>query len=96
MDVFALADDMLNRSIELAARDGVLLQSFDLALAAAVLVSAERLTRDGHEVSFCTLDTDLLPWDRKGVSRGPLAQLYAAAGVSVYGDFVMAPPARPT
>jgi hypothetical protein len=48
----------------------------------------------GHEVSFCTLDGDLQPWDRNG-RRIDLADLFDSAGIWVFGDFVMQTPPRP-
>lgn len=95
LDVFALGEQALDRSIQIAADTSLALQSFDLAILAAVLVRGEALHAAGTCVSFCTLDRDLQPWDKKSVRRPELSALYDAAGVWVYGDFLLENPARP-
>ncbi|HEX4419306.1 MAG TPA: hypothetical protein VH165_15445 [Kofleriaceae bacterium] len=95
LDVFALDEQALARSIQIAADTSLALQSFDLAILAAVLVRGEALHAAGSCVSFCTLDRDLQPWDKKSVRRSELSALYDAAGVWVYGDFLLDNPARP-
>jgi hypothetical protein len=96
LDVFALDERALARSIQIAAETSLALQSFDLSTLAAVLVRGEALHAAGACVSFCTLDRDLQPWDRKSGRRQPeLSALYDAAGVWVYGDFLLDKPARP-
>lgn len=92
--IFALDETMLSRSADLAAEAGIDLRSFDLSILAAVLIRGANLRSDGHEVSFCTLDGDLQPWDRNG-RRIDLADLFDEAGVWVYGDFLMQTPPRP-
>ncbi len=96
IDVFAADDLVLVRSIELTGEvEGT--KPFDLAVLAAVLVRAERI-RAGDpsaQISFCELDADLQPWDRKGASRAWLQALYDASHVWVYADFTMVGPPRP-
>lgn len=92
--VFALDETMLTRSAELASETALDLKPFDLSIFAAVLTHGSLLHRQGHEVSFCTLDGDLQPWDRNG-RRTDLADLYDAAGIWVFGDFLMQTPPRP-
>jgi hypothetical protein len=96
LDVFALNEQMLARSIEIAAETALELQSFDLAILSAVLVRGAALHAAGSEVSFCTLDAHLQPWDRNGASRPELARLLDTAGIWVYGDFALERPPRPT
>ncbi len=95
IDVFHLDEEMLLRSTQLAAETALELQSFDAAILAAVLVRGARLHKEGNEVSFCTHDTDLQPWDRNGKRKDELADLLDGAGVWVYGDFLLEAPARP-
>ncbi len=95
LDVFALDEQALARSIQIAADTSLALQSFDLAILAAILVRGEALHAAGTRVSFCTLDRDLQPWDRKSAKRPELSALYDAAGVWVYGDFLLETPVRP-
>lgn len=97
MEVFPLSDEMLERALELAA-DNLFLRPFDQAILAAVLVKAEALRREGiRDVSFCEIDGDLQPWDKRGKAKDPLASLYDGAAVWVYGDFALQkPPRRPS
>jgi hypothetical protein len=78
--------------VAISAETTLELQSFDLAILAAVLVCGAALVTQGNEVSFCTLDGDLLPWDRKGARKPALADLFDSAGVRVYGNFLLMPP----
>jgi hypothetical protein len=94
LDVFALDANMLARSTELALEPTFRLKPYDLAIFAAVLERGSELDAAGHEVSFCTLDGDLQPWDRNG-RRIELADEFDDAGVWVFGDFLMDVPARP-
>jgi hypothetical protein len=94
IEVFPLCDEMLVRSVELSTQN-MDLKPFDQSILAAVLVRAEALRdRGADDVSFCELDGDLQPWDKNGRSKQPLAGLYDAAGVWVYGDFAMENPPR--
>ncbi len=93
--IFPLDDTILARSVDLAARPDVGLESFDLSILAAVLVHAERLHSQGDDVRFCTLDTDLQPWYKNDKRRDVLADTYDAAGVWVHGDFLLDYPPRP-
>jgi hypothetical protein len=94
VEVFALRDEMLARTIELSTQN-LDLKPFDQAILATVLVRAEELRDQGeHDISFCELDGDLQPWDKNGRSKQPLTALYDSAQVWVYGDFAMENPAR--
>lgn len=92
--VFPLDETMLARSLDLASDVAVNLKPFDLSILAGVLVQAARLRANGDNVSFCTLDADLQPWDRNG-RRNDLADRFDEAGVWVFGDFLMSNPLRP-
>ncbi|MBK8257763.1 MAG: hypothetical protein IPK82_34480 [Polyangiaceae bacterium] len=66
---------MLNRVLEL--RRSVVevnqMRPYDEAILAAVLVQAEVERANGAtDLTFCTLDSDLLPWTRKGGARPDL------------------------
>jgi predicted nucleic acid-binding protein len=94
INVFPLDETMLARSTELASETALDLKPFDLSILAAVLTHGAMLRAQGHEVSFCTLDGDLQPWDRNG-RRIDLADLFDTAGIWVFGDFLMQTPPRP-
>jgi hypothetical protein len=96
IEVFGLTESMLARSVGLSLLD-LDLKPFDQAILAAILVRAEQL-RDGGvaEISFCELDSDLQPWHKNGESKHPLAGLYDAAHIWVYGDFSLSSPERPS
>jgi len=69
------------------------LEPYDQAVLAGVLVCGSRLRRDGAtEVSFCELDGDLQPWDKRGNAKQPLTQMHDDAGIWVYGDFELGEP----
>lgn len=88
MDVFALNEQMLSRAVDLATTKDLDLKPFDQAILAAVLVRAESLRGEGAEdILFCELDSDLQYWDKHGNMKEPLAGLYKAAGILIYGDF---------
>jgi predicted nucleic acid-binding protein len=92
IEVFALDDEMLERAIALGASE-LELEPYDQAVLAGVLVRGSRLRRDGAtEVSFCELDGDLQPWDKRGNAKQPLTRMYDEAGIWVYGDFELAEP----
>ena len=93
--VFPLDESMLEMSLQIASTAAVYLQSFDLSILAAILVAGRELLAQGHELSFCTLDRDLQPWDRNGQSKRALQGLYDNAGIWVYRDFLLATPKRP-
>jgi hypothetical protein len=95
IDIFALDEKMLARSVDLVSQTALNLNPFDLSILAAVLTHGATLRDQGHDVSFCTLDADLQPWDRNG-RRTDLADLFDAAGIWVFGDFVMQTPPRPS
>jgi hypothetical protein len=95
IEVFALTERMLARTVELASLN-LDLKPFDQAILAAVLVRAEQLRDDGaDEIAFCELDSDLQPWDKNGEAKQPLTSLYDSAHVWVYGDFALRSPERP-
>jgi hypothetical protein len=95
LDVFHLDEEMLVRSTLIAAETTLGLQSFDLAILAAVLVRGATLHAADHEVSFCTYDSDLQPWGDNNNQKDELRDLLDHAGVWVYGDFLLEQPARP-
>ncbi|HEX3771145.1 MAG TPA: hypothetical protein VHV30_09790, partial [Polyangiaceae bacterium] len=95
LDVFPLDEAMLARSVAIAASSSLELQSFDLAILAAVLEAAGPLRRAGHAVSFCTLDGHLQPWNKKGGPKPELQELYDDAEIWVFGDFLFDLTARP-
>lgn len=95
LDVFPFDASMLEMMASLAL-DKLDLHPFDQAVLAAVLARSGQLRTEGAvEFAFCELDGDLQPWDKLGKRREPLASLYDAAGVWVYGDFVLRTPRRP-
>jgi hypothetical protein len=64
------------------------LKPFDLAILAAILIKAVDLKSQGYEVfGFCELDSDLLPWDKNGVPKSRLRELYERFDLKVYTDF---------
>lgn len=88
VDVFGLNQEMLNLSRELDIA-GLYNKPFDQAILAAVLVRAEQLRAGGADVSFfCTIDSDLQPWDRRG-AKPDLARLYDQRHIWVCGDWEM-------
>ncbi len=95
VEAFALSEAMLERALQLRP-DGLSgLKPFDEAILAAILVRAEALRADGaEELSFCTTDSDLQPWDRQREAREPLKSLYERADLWVYGDFTLTWPSR--
>lgn len=95
LEVFALNDRMLERSVDLTVL-GLSLKPYDQAILAAVLVRAEELRSQGEEdLCFCETDSDLQPWDRDRKAKEPLKSVYDSAGVWVYGNFGMTAPERP-
>lgn len=95
VDIFHLTEKMLIRSTEIAVTTGLALESFDLAIFSAITVKGQELSAEGHEVSFCTLDADLQPWDRRGNRKTDLAAAFDTAGIWVYGDYLLEYPTRP-
>jgi hypothetical protein len=95
LDVFPFDASMLEKTASLAL-EKLDLQPFDQAVLAAILVRSGALRSEGaSEFAFCELDADLQPWDKQGKRKEPLTSLYDAAGVWVYGDFVLKTPQRP-
>jgi predicted nucleic acid-binding protein len=92
VDCFALSDDMLQRVLTL--RRSVVevnqLKPFDEAILAAVLIRSHELRLAGAtSILFCTLDADLLPWNRSQQPRRELQAAYDAACVSVLPSFAV-------
>jgi hypothetical protein len=95
LEVFPLNEAMLQQAADLSDLD-LALEPFDQAVLAAVLIRSAELRNTGEtELSFCEIDTDLQPWNKKGKAKQPLTSLYDAAFVWVYGDFDMRTPERP-
>ena len=94
IEVFALTEAMLARTVQLATLD-LDLKPFDQAILGAILVRAEQLRDEGaDQIAFCELDSDLQPWDKRGASKQPLTELYDSAHVWVYGDFALSSPEK--
>ena len=91
LNVFPLSETMLERQVSIGAMKNFFLKPYDLAILAAVLVKAEELRQAEYSwVGFCELDSDLLPWDKRGNRKPVLSDLYNDAGVVVYGNFLIA------
>ncbi|MFN9402907.1 MAG: hypothetical protein ACK57R_16465 [Dolichospermum sp.] len=89
LNVFPLSESMLERQVYIGAMD-TSLKPYDLAVLAAILVRAEDLQQQGHSwVGFCELDSDLQPWDKNGVLKPILNDLYKASRIWVYRDFLV-------
>jgi hypothetical protein len=96
LEVFALNEAMLERSVALAI-EKLDLKPFDNSVLAAVLVRAEELRQQGNsDLAFCELDWDLRPWDRNRRGKPTLKRLYDEVHMWVYGDFTLTTPAPPT
>jgi len=96
IEVFAVDEQMLERSVELSSQQ-LDLKPYDQAILAALLVRADQLKAAGEvEFCFCELDGDLQPWDKNGRPKQPLTGLYDEAHIWVYGDFAMKNPERRT
>ena len=95
LEIFALSEAMLERSITLAA-EKLDLRPFDNSILAAILIKADELRGRGHsDLAFCELDGDLQPWDKNGRDKPVLKRLYDNARVWVYGDFTITTPGPP-
>lgn len=89
LTIFPLSEPMLERQVSLGAMD-LLLKPYDLAILGAILVKGEELRRAGHTwVGFCELDTDLQPWDKRGVLKPILSELYNNSKIWVYSNFLL-------
>lgn len=95
IEVYALSDAMLARSVELSLTRDLALDPFDNAILGAVLVRAREFSEAGDEPVFATLDAHLQPWDREGRAKEPLTSLYDDARVWVYGNFPLTKPEMP-
>ncbi|MGA3212461.1 MAG: hypothetical protein ABSD20_14235 [Terriglobales bacterium] len=72
------------------------IKPYDGAVLASVVVAAERLRQQGQtELFFCESDSDLQPWDKNGDRVDQLANVYDAANVWVYGDYLLESPPVP-
>jgi predicted nucleic acid-binding protein len=89
LNVFPLSESMLERQVYIGAMD-TSLKPYDMAVLAAILVRAEDLQQQGYSwVGFCELDSDLQPWDKNGVLKPILSDLYKASRIWVYRDFLV-------
>lgn len=89
LHLFPLTETMLERQVSIGTME-LALKPYDLAVLAAVIVKAEELqTEDLSWVGFCELDSDLQPWDRAGVRKSILGELYDNAHIWVYSDFLL-------
>ena len=89
LNVFPLSESMLERQVSIGAMD-TSLKPYDMAVLAAILVRAEDLQQQGYSwVGFCELDSDLQPWDKNGVLKPILSDLYKASRIWVYRDFLV-------
>lgn len=89
LNVFPLSESMLERQVSIGAMD-TSLKPYDMAVLAAILVRAEDLQQQGHSwVGFCELDSDLQPWDKNGVLKPILNDLYNASRIWVYRYFLV-------
>jgi hypothetical protein len=94
LKIFGFDDAMLDRATDLALA-GLAAKPFDHAILAGILVRSARLWDAGERgISFCEVDTDLLPWDRYGQEKPPLRAAYHNAHIWVYRDFTLAQPPR--
>jgi len=96
IEVLPLDGPMLDLSVELHFKE-IELGEFDRAVLATVLTKGRGLCDSGEtDVSFCELDSDLWPWEKKtGRARVEFKKLYDDAGVWVYSDFTLTSPERP-
>lgn len=93
--VFPLSELSLAKQVALAT-EPLELRPFDQAVLAAVLTEGWALAATGAPVSFCTLDSDLQPWPKKGhLPKQPLTSLYDEARIWVHGDFARSVRPRP-
>lgn len=89
LSVFPLSEPMLERQVSIGSMS-LSLKPYDLAILAAILVKSAELQHAGHSwVGFCELDSDLQPWDKSGTLKPALSDLYNAARIWVYGDFLL-------
>jgi len=89
VEVLPLDGPVLDMSVTLHFKE-IELGEFDRAVLATVLTKGRSLRESGEtDVSFCELDSDLWPWEKKKIDqpRAELKKLYDDAGVRVYSDF---------
>jgi len=89
-------DRQLELSIEISFLKDVDLSYFDQGVLAAVLGKSDMIRREdpAAEISFCGLDSDLWPWDRRG-RRDALRDVYDRHEVWVFGGYDLTWPERP-
>ncbi len=89
VEVFALSDAMLDRSITLSNLPGIELEPFDNSILAAIIERVAALQADGErDIVFATLDAHLLPRSRKtGKLKEEMDNLYRSVGLQVVDDF---------
>lgn len=93
LQVFPLTEQMLKRQITVGAMADISLKPYDLAIFSAILVKAEELKKQGHDlIGFCELDSDLQPWTKQGESKPSLARLYRESHICVYPSFSLTTP----
>jgi hypothetical protein len=97
VDVLPLDGPALDMSLELNFKEIKKLGELDRAVLAVVLTKGRSLRDSGEtDVSFCELDSDLWPWEKKtGRTQPEFKKLYDDAGVWVYSDFTLKIPERP-
>ncbi|MGL5033270.1 MAG: hypothetical protein ACRC6M_05660 [Microcystaceae cyanobacterium] len=87
INCFPLSESMLEFQVEIGSMS-LDLKPFDLAILAAILIKIVDLKSQGYEIlGFCELDSDLLPWDRNGIPKLKLKELYDNINLQVYGSF---------
>ena len=87
INCFPLSERMLEFQVELGSMS-LDLKPFDLAILAAILIKVVDLKSQGYEIlGFCELDSDLLPWDKKGDPKSKLKELYDNVNLQVYKGF---------
>jgi predicted nucleic acid-binding protein len=94
LEVFPLDEPKLQLSLDLSFQ--VDLTHFDHAVLSGVLGRAAELEKKegtAAHFAFCEKDGDLRPWDKHGRSRQPLADLYDARHIRVFGDYDVPPAA---
>jgi hypothetical protein len=88
VEVFALSEAMLERSIALSNQHGIELEPFDNSILAAIIERATALAAEGAtDLVFATKDAHLLPRFRNGKLKEALDALYRGVGLEVVDGF---------